>query len=441
MEVREDWHSVLCVEEVWTGDGRFYEAGAFTWAPLPLPFMADDENNDAHLNAKLVANIVRIERVGNEVHGWMQKVDPTTMGADADRVMHLQGLIDTNQLRGVSVDMDSPDFTVEMPMDMNDRYDEEMDVVLFDVNSETMSREVYHSMRIIGATALPFPAFQEAFVEAMAASFRAGLEVMTPDLGMAPPGVTGWMLCDCGPEALIASITPPMHPSRSWFTASLTEETAPVVTDQGAFYGHLAAHGSCHIGFGDRCVTPPLSRTGYAEFMRGELVTAERSRVRIGTITLGTGHADITLDAAAAVAHYDNTGTVVADVAVGEDQWGIWFAGALRPDITPLQVRQLMAADVSGDWRAVNGHLELVAILAVNVPGFMKKRPTMHVREDEFGMVASMTARLPILPHRAARAEVVLPPEMKRTLASALAQSIGRDPASRRRRLAEQVRR
>jgi hypothetical protein len=60
----------------------------------------------------------------------------------------------------------------------------------------------------------------------------------------------------------------------------------------------------------------------------------------------------------------------MADVAAGEDAFGIWVAGALRPDATPEQVRALRASAPSGDWRPIGGRLELVAVCQVNVPGF-----------------------------------------------------------------------
>ena len=45
------------------------------------------------------------------------------------------------------------------------------------------------------------------------------------------------------------------------------------------------------------------------------------------------------------------------------------------------QVRALRGSPLSGDWRRIAGNLELVAALAVNVPGFPIPRPA--------GMVAS----------------------------------------------------
>jgi len=50
-------------------------------------------------------------------------------------------------------------------------------------------------------------------------------------------------------------------------------------------------------------------------------------------------------------------------------------AGALRPDADELTVRRLRGAALSGDWRQLAGGLELVAALAVNVPGFPITRP------------------------------------------------------------------
>jgi hypothetical protein len=80
-----------------------------------------------------------------------------------------------------------------------------------------------------------------------------------------------------------------------------------------------------------------------------------------------------------AIKHYDDTRSAVADVTAGEDQHGIWVAGSLRPDVTPNQVRAFRASACSGDWRPINGKLELVAVCSVNVPGFPIARPQVLV--------------------------------------------------------------
>jgi hypothetical protein len=92
--------------------------------------------------------------------------------------------------------------------------------------------------------------------------------------------------------------------------------------------------------------------------------------IPVGQLTLAGGHASLEASAAEAVRHYDDTASAVADVHAGEDQYGIYVAGALRPGCTPDQIRSLRASAPSGDWRPIRGSLELVAVCQVNVPGF-----------------------------------------------------------------------
>lgn len=143
----------------------------------------------------------------------------------------------------------------------------------------------------------------------------------------------------------------------------------PITIEGDRIFGHLASWGVCHIGIQDKCVTAPHSNSNYS-FYRTGVVFTDEGRVPVGQITMGTGHASIKVNAKEAVAHYDNTGSVVADVAAGEDAYGIWVAGILRPGLTDEQVSALAAAALSGDWRRTASGLELVAALAVNVPGF-----------------------------------------------------------------------
>ena len=147
--------------------------------------------------------------------------------------------------------------------------------------------------------------------------------------------------------------------------------------NENHIYGHLASWETCHVGR-EGCVPPPHSTHDYAYFSTGEVVTAG-GPVPVGSITMNTGHATEDMDPRATVAHYDDTGTVVADVAVGEDDHGIWFNGELRPGITPEQRHALRAGALSGDWRRIGGNLELVAALAVNVPGFPIPREQLSV--------------------------------------------------------------
>lgn len=164
------------------------------------------------------------------------------------------------------------------------------------------------------------------------------------------------------------------RPPSAWFSdPELPFYCGVVVTDSGRLYGHAAPWGSCHIGVDGECVTAPRE-TEHSHYMTGETVCDDGKRVAVGQITVGTGHAPLHFGAQAAAEHYDDTGSVVADVAVGNDKHGIWLAGAVRPDADPLSVYELRASGrVSGDWRRIGGQLRMVGLLGVNVAGFLQE--------------------------------------------------------------------
>ena len=160
-------------------------------------------------------------------------------------------------------------------------------------------------------------------------------------------------------------------PPAAWFTdPRLDGATALTVTPEGRLFGHLAPWNSCHMSVQERCLTPPRTRSGYAHFHQGRVRTAEGTVIPTGKVTVGTNHAGLELAQRPAAEHYEHTGHVVADVVAGEDAYGIWVAGALRPGVSADHLLALERSALSGDWRRVDGALELVAALAVNVPGF-----------------------------------------------------------------------
>ena len=169
-------------------------------------------------------------------------------------------------------------------------------------------------------------------------------------------------------EAIVAAI--PVNPPADWFFMDEPDEPTPMtVTEEGLVFGHAAIWGTCHLGNprgAGVCVQPPASQTDYALFHLGELQADGGDKVPVGQITLDTGHAPMGASARTAAAHYDDTGAVVADVRAKNGVHGIFYSGALRPDVTPSQVRKLTASKISGDWRGG----ELVGMLCVNVPGF-----------------------------------------------------------------------
>lgn len=184
--------------------------------------------------------------------------------------------------------------------------------------------------------------------------------------------------------ASAAGLTP-VDPPLEWFgNPQLSEATPLTVRDDGYVFGHVADWRGCHIGEPAGpgvCVPPPRSKSGYAYFHLGELVTAEGEAISVGQITMDTSHAPLGpgVTAKAATKHYDDTSTVVAHIRCGEDAHGIWFAGALSPDLPASTVRKLRAAKISGDWRKLNGRADMIAAHCVNVPGFPIPRPAAHL--------------------------------------------------------------
>ena len=220
-------------------------------------------------------------------------------------------------------------------------------------------------------------------------------------------------------------------PPAEWFADPGFDWYHPLtVTDEGRIYGHLAEFGSRHRSFSQQAVYPPRG-DDFSQFHLGEVVTRDGQRVAVGGITLGTGHAptDGSITARQAAAHYDNTGTRIADVICGNDDYGIWVAGAVRQGTPASRVAELRAATLSGDWRWIGGQLRLVAALAVNVPGFAVERPRARVADGR--PVALVAAGIP-----QRRREV--DPAIAR-LKARLATRVGLDPASKRAALRRRI--
>lgn len=174
----------------------------------------------------------------------------------------------------------------------------------------------------------------------------------------------------------------PLKPPIEWFASPEYPLEAPqplTIHADGRVSGHGALWDSCHAGFADRCVPVPHSAQDYKFFHRGAVETDDGVLVAVGHLTVGGGHADEDGNLRAASEHYDNAGTTVAVVTAHEDRWGIYLAGSLVSEATPEQIAMLRRSPLSGDWRAFEGNLELVAMHGVNVPGFGVDRPRVAV--------------------------------------------------------------
>ena len=372
------WEGVIAREGEMTGDGRLIEDGALRWDDLPIPLRVAFKDVGGHDGAEVCGRIETVERRDNgDIYATGTFDLGSAVGAEAFRQVSEQ------MSNGVSIDTDDVTFRImakaDMPeadvADSGDEADPEGRVKVAAMSSSD-ELTVIESARLRAATLVAVPAFATARVYA-AGQAPSGSKTSELDEN-GDSGAEMARSADADPlsrDSLTAAAIP-TAPPEAWFKdPALTGPTALVVEDDGRVYGHIAAWGTCHIGQVGKCVEPPTSPSNYAYFRTGALRTAEGTSVAVGHLTMGTGHAGPRDSANAAAEHYDNTGTVFADVAAGEDAYGIWVAGSLRPGITAEQVRVARSAPISGDWRTIRGSLELVGALAVNVPGFPVPRP------------------------------------------------------------------
>lgn len=374
------WEGVIAREGEMTGDGRLIENGALRWDDLPIPLRVAFKDVGGHDGAEVCGRIETIERrEGGDIYATGTFDLGSAVGAEAFRQVSEQ------MSNGVSIDTDDVTFRIMAKADMSGADvadpssageagpDGRVKVAAMSSSDELT---VIESARLRAATLVAVPAFATARVYAAGQAPRASEtserdENVDSETKMASSAGADPLSRDALTAAAI-----PTAPPEAWFKdPALTGPTALVVEDDGRVYGHIAAWGTCHIGQIGKCVEPPTSPSNYAYFRTGALRTAEGTSIAVGHLTMGTGHAGPRDSANAAAEHYDNTGTVFADVAAGEDAYGIWVAGSLRPGITAEQVRVARSAPISGDWRTIRGSLELVGALAVNVPGFPVPRP------------------------------------------------------------------
>lgn len=334
---------VVATEGEQTADGRIAELGSLTWREPPLPLTVNHDPNQR------VGRLDEFARVGTIDGLTLDNFGERTANSDGPIVV-ARGTLNLNTDLGREVAAEVRDgFLTGVSMEVGD------EVVEYDEDS------VLHLLngRIGAVSVVVFQAIESARVVEVASAHRW----TTP-------------LVRFEREALVAAAVPD-HPPADWFVDPMFDAPCPMtVTDDGQVFGHGGLWDTCHIGYpSDVCVVPPRSSAGYAYFLTGYVRAQGESGmvdVPVGGLTMGTGHASTNpkMSVSSVIAHYENTGTVVADVTMGEDEFGIWFAGALRPGVTAERVRELRGGAVSGDWRYIGGGLEMVAALVVNVPGF-----------------------------------------------------------------------
>lgn len=362
------WSGTLVFEGEQTGDGRLIEKDALYWEDGGVPLRAVLQDVGAHDGAVVVGRITDIQRSDDGRIGASGFLD---LGSEAGREM--RRLMAQNLYNGVSVDLDDVSFEVRVRPEL---LDEDGDPPALEPLPSPDEMEVVHehksddevmvitSARIRAATLVAIPAFANARID------LDDVNDIPDDQPVSDEAVAAAALDDDeSPAFVIVASANADCPPAEWFeNPGLSGPTALTVTEGGRVFGHLATWGTEHLTHPG--VTPPRSSSDYRYFHTGATLLSNGHQIPTGRLTVDTGHAAEDAAPLRAMAHYDNTGTAVADVCVGEDSHGIWFAGAVRPTATDEQVRVLRGSPLSGDWRRIGGSLELVAALAVNVGGF-----------------------------------------------------------------------
>lgn len=372
---------VLAVEGEPMGDGRMFAHGALSWnGVLPIPVIWDREEGDH--TGMTVGSITDIERRDGGVIwgiGFLSATDDPDTQAAITRVTEL---LDEGAV-GVSLCWDDQSTEIRVPREMINveegdllptpitfDEDEEGRVVVARMNARDVMRVTTagrtRHLAIVDTAASHLTRIQRS-TGAIAASALvgewAGRETWFHDPQFGDPSTDRRLRYD--PDLM------------AW-------SCPPTLDEEGRVYGHIAPMGICLRGRPDKCITPPDGDLD--GFMRSHAPAA--GGLRTGVICVGGGHSKTGIGAEAATQYYDNTGRAVADVRVGKDKYGYWFAGMARPGASQDDLYAFAASDVSGHWEYTKrGRMTLVGLPAVNVGGFAKGTWTY----DEFlnGIAAS----------------------------------------------------
>lgn len=181
----------------------------------------------------------------------------------------------------------------------------------------------------------------------------------------------------------------PLAPPREWFTPphDMPSDTGCIVEQNGRIYGYLCHWGSVLMNGRSDQWKPPRSKTKYAYAHTGDTVCSDGSTVKTANLGGDAGHANVDMDDPDRLENlqsfYEDTSTQLARVAYGEDENGVWFAGACWPTVTDLDIAKLRASARSGHWAAIGdwrdihsgrAGYELVGACLVNVPGLKYAR-------------------------------------------------------------------
>lgn len=145
------------------------------------------------------------------------------------------------------------------------------------------------------------------------------------------------------------------------------------------------------------CIKPPKgSPTSYEYAHVGETITADGDSIKTAVIAGGIPHPDNNAPADLVPNIYANTGHQVMRVRYGQDDNGLWFAGALFPNLAEHEVATIRASALSGDWRWQTqfrkdneGAYDFSGAIMVNIPGYRVETDGLLAGRSETIMASS----------------------------------------------------
>lgn len=153
------WSGPVVQEGVDTGDGRRIAPGALAWRELPLTMMSQHNTpgEGGHADAQVAGRIDTLARNGGNIDG-AGVFDTGAWGAETQR------LVTDGMLKGISVDLAVEEYEI-IPAEGVEDPDEAMWLGTLNILKGT----------ILGATIVPFPAFENASIAITASANRRDL--------------------------------------------------------------------------------------------------------------------------------------------------------------------------------------------------------------------------------------------------------------------------
>ena len=345
-----------------TDDGRLIHGEGFSTLALPRSIKAQFKATFGHDQADIAGRLDEVTVADDGTvsgKGWLLNDQYGKRAAF---------LIKTQAFRGNSIDLRAKEKDVEV----NITEDED----------GFLSWEVDFLVSRLGATTLVAePAFENAM-----AVIPDGWEVE----GAEPlsEAITAAVSSEPKPEhAFCFSVVKdrPKAKSENFANPELTELTPIFVDSDDHVFGHLASWQHEHQNLG---IIAPRSKSNYAWYAN-RTVETEDGFVATGPLVIDGNHADVNLGIYEAMDHYANTCLAWADVCVGEDEFGIWMSGQVRPGTKAETVYAGRASGVSGDWRWVGAGHELISVLSVNTPAFPTPRTFGHSEDHPLTILSA----------------------------------------------------